>query len=548
MKHEKDRYDAFVIEADKINVASKRAIYDLTRRRGGVEVGPHDLYQIIRKKTSWIPRPYKSIDWDSMQPEDYEEYMDDNEDLPVEVKAAGPEDPDWRHGVLTVICKGKSEVPDDEIDDYFEGYAENTTDKECCEFIVNDFLPLLYGSPDKEVQKKIVKLKEFAHVLMDKTKSKESRMEAKMNAFIIWHCQYVQGPCFVTTWTGQQGDANIDHILTDLDVKIMAKLGPTSTWKKELVGTMNVIRTPMHPLKWKVARKFKNKTPWPFGMQFGGFVSVADPSRFTKTRDARIKRVARIQKNEWGRENIRECDQAAYNRDDYSFDLFLERKGEDGHYFYTCDVAPALIKYTDQWMGSILGSPDVIDWVNKSGLVYICGHDECAKLDMQDNLLKEYEALKRTVAKQKKEILKYKNELKNKNELNNKNDNNDTQNDGDAPEYSCELTELIMTGFKKNREREAGKKSDAEIDMEQTENDLLKHILDRSARMEAKQTDEENEENEIMDLTDNDDNHNRNKSTVSKAVAKEKDSEKAKDDLNDIESDEELQSAEVDGV
>lgn len=300
LKHEKDRYDAFVIEADKINLASKRAIYDLTRRRGGVNVGPHDLYQILRKKTSWIPRPYKSIDWDAMQPDDYEPYMDDNEDLPVEVKAAGPEDPDWRHGVLTVICKGISEIEDEDIDGYFEGYAENTTDQECCEFIVKDFLPLLYGSTDKEVQKKIEQLRGYAKDLMDKTKSKETKMDAKMNTMLIWHCQYVQGPCFVTTWTGQQGDANIDHILTELDVKIMAKLGPTSTWKKDLVGTMNVIRTPMHPLKWKLTHKFKNKKPWPFGMQFGGFVSVADPSRFTKTRDARIKRVARIQKNEWG--------------------------------------------------------------------------------------------------------------------------------------------------------------------------------------------------------------------------------------------------------
>ena len=401
-KEEQKRYCALRLQADKINNASHLAINDLTEKGRHIEIHAHNLMLLCLNLTEWIPLENHQIDWKNIvKEEDMKE-----EELPKHIKAAAAFDPDWKHGVFSLVCKIDSEIPTDELPDFIHALAEEMSNDQVLNLILNHFLPHIEESPDEEMKEHIDALRKYAKILKSNT-HKESHLEAKKHALMKWHHNSIlTGPMYVTVWNGQEGNLQMDEVLTQLDMRVMAKLPADSTWKKGTVGTMNLVFTPMFALRWNHVHYKDNN--FPLGIEGGGFFVCQDPIRLKKQKNPQIKRVACIKQQEWGIEYVTSTAENPYRREDWSYDLFLERKGDTDHYFVTCDVAPSLSIVTDKWQKQLLSIPDILTWCNQHNLTYVAGHDECYKVEMNTNFYSEFEALKKNLITKEQQLQEYK--------------------------------------------------------------------------------------------------------------------------------------------
>ena len=399
LNEEQKRCCALNLQCDKINHASNLAINDSTENSRYIEATPHNLMLVCLKMTDCIPLKNQKIDWNNVVKEE-------DQELPTHIKAAAAFDPHWKHGIFAVISKIDSEIPDNELSQFIHVLAEEMTNDQVLDLILNHFLPHIEESPDEEMKEHIDALRKYAKILKSNT-HKESHLEAKKHALMKWHHNSIlTGPMYVTVWNGQEGNLQMDEVLTELDMRVMAKLPADSTWKKGTVGTMNLVFTPMFALRWNHVHYKDNN--FPLGIEGGGFFVCQDPIRLKKQKNPQIKRVACIKQQEWGIEYVTSTAENPYRREDWSYDLFLERKGDTDHYFVTCDVAPSLSIVTDKWQKQLLSIPDILTWCNQHNLTYVAGHDECYKVEMNTNFYSEFEALKKNLITKEQQLQEYK--------------------------------------------------------------------------------------------------------------------------------------------
>ena len=390
LKEEQKRCCALNLQCDKINHASNLTINDSTENSRYIGATPHNLMLVCLKMTDCIPLKNQKIDWNNVVKEE-------DQELPTHIKAAAAFDPHWKHGIFAVISKIDSEIPDNELSQFIQVLAKEMTNDQVLDLILNHFLPHIDENPEEDMQQHIDQLRQDVSILQKQSK-KESHLDARKDALMKWHDSYIlKGPIYLTVW---------DEVLTDLDVRVMAKLPSNSTWKKGTVGTMNLVFTPMMPLRWYHVNY--SSSCYPFSIQGGGFFVLTDPVRLTKKRNSLIKRVACIKQQEWGEENVDTTSGAEYIRVHFSFDLHLEKKGDTDHYFITCDVGPALSKKTDRWHQQLVRSPDVLSWCDQHNLTYVGGHNECIKVEMNTKFYSEFEALQKNVITKEEQLKKYK--------------------------------------------------------------------------------------------------------------------------------------------
>ena len=184
--------------------------------------------------TDCIPLKNQKIDWNNVVKEE-------DQELPTHIKAAAAFDPHWKHDIFAVISKIDSEIPDNELSQFIHVLAEEMTNDQVLDLILNHFLPHIDENQEEEMQQHIDELKQDVSILQKQSK-KESHLDARKDALMKWHDSYIlEGPIYLTVWNGQEGNLQMDEVLTDLDVRVMAKLPSNSTWKKGTVGTMNLV-------------------------------------------------------------------------------------------------------------------------------------------------------------------------------------------------------------------------------------------------------------------------------------------------------------------
>ena len=485
---EEARCVTFNKDIEEMKKKGNMAVHDQSQASVFLYANAHDLMEVGMDIKSWIEIPYWKVDWGSMTVSDTR-WVDFGNKIPnvTEVPAGAPE---LEPGMFVMICRGPSKRrATRDWNQYVETCAKKITVPECLKFVREWMRPWLFRSTTDDDGKMFKGIESIMKRLREPQRYGDDQvLEAVKKVIIGWHEDNFMGPMGHTIMLEQMMDANTEPILSPLGMELRKVLGRKSTFKKEKIGSICVIKTPICPL----TKAEVIKAGYPIKMKLEGFWTCRGTTRCIKNRNCYgIKRVAELKRIPYDEKK----DEEEGTDEERCYIVYLQQKEDKENnkirYYYTSQAGGGLTRGIDKWNQGYLKGAKIIKWCHERGLAYWSGHDEIDKIKGWAATVTKNEELQRELAKTKRLLRQLQQANLNENE---EEEEEQQQDENGQEEQKVDDQDVeIKEESQENEEEDENKSNDNSKDNQDDENE---DDEEETEEEDGKQQTDENDKDE----------------------------------------------------